>query len=251
MKGTVIAGIFGYVLVQFMIGAWVSRRMKTEQDYILAGRSLGTGLVAFSVFATWFGAEAIVSSAGEIYEKGISGALTDPFGYGFAVVAVALLIAAPLWKRGLVTYADLLRTRYSPTVEKAFVILLLPGSLFWAAAQIRSFGQIVGSSAGIDVSTAILVAAALVAAYSVVGGLLADAITDVVQGVAVIIGLVILAAFVAASIDPAHHVVALPGQSGAGTKLVAAGEDASQADHAVDSFATAGVRSSIWVGRPI
>lgn len=196
MNGLAIAGIVGYVLVQFAIGAWVSRRMASDEDYITAGRTLGTGLVAFSVFATWFGAEAIVASAGEVYDKGLTGALTDPFGYGIAVVIVALLIAAPLWRRGLTTYADLLRKRYSPAVEKAFVLVLLPGSLFWAAAQVRSFGQIMGAATGIEVATCILIAAILVGVYSVVGGLLADAITDVVQGIAVIVGLLLLAWFV-------------------------------------------------------
>lgn len=195
-----LAGILGYVLVQFAIGAWVSRRLSSEQDYILAGRSLGPGLVAFSVFATWFGAEAIVASAGEIYSKGLSGGLTDPFGYGVAVLIAGLLLARPLWRRGIVTYADLVRSRYSPAIEKLFVVALLPGSVLWAAAQIRAFGQILGSTAGMELGTAILVAAVLVGAYSVVGGLLADAVTDVVQGVAVMIGLVVLAVFVAASL---------------------------------------------------
>ncbi|MFM9941531.1 MAG: sodium:solute symporter family protein [Hyphomicrobiaceae bacterium] len=200
MNTTILAGMLGYVLVQFLIGAWVSRRMTSEQDYILAGRSLGPTLVAFSVFATWFGAEAIVASAGEIYDKGLAGAITDPFGYGLAVVIVALLLAAPLRRRGMTTYADMIRERYSGTVEKLFVLVLLPGSLFWAAAQIRAFGQIMASSTGMDIGTALLIAAVLVAAYSVVGGLLADAITDVVQGLAVIIGLGVLVYFVAQAI---------------------------------------------------
>jgi len=192
-----LVGILGYVIVQFAVGAWVSRRMTSDHDYILANRSLGTGLVAFSVFATWFGAEAIVASAGEIYTKGLSGGLTDPFGYGAAVLVAGLLLARPLWRRGIVTYADMVRDRYSAVAEKLFVIILLPGSVLWAAAQVRAFGQILGSTTGLDVGTAILIAALLVGAYSVVGGLLADAVTDVVQGIAVIIGLVVLAAFVA------------------------------------------------------
>jgi Na+/proline symporter len=198
-----LAGILGYVVIQFLVGAWVSRRMSSERDYILADRKLGLGLVAFSVFATWFGAEAIVASAGEIYAKGLAGGLTDPFGYGLAVLVVGVLLAAPLWRRGIVTYADMVRERYSPATEKLFVVILLPGSVLWAAAQIRAFGQILGSTTGLDVETAILVAAVLVGAYSVVGGLLADAITDVVQGIAVMIGLVVLAAFVASALGGA------------------------------------------------
>ena len=200
MNAYALAGILGYVILQFAIGAWVSRRIASEQDYILAGRSLGPGLVAFSVFATWFGAEAIVASAGEIYTKGLAGAITDPFGYGAAVLIAGLCLAMPLWRRGLVTYADMVRARYSPAVEKLFVIVLLPGSVLWAAAQIRAFGQILGSTTGMEVATAILVAAVLVGAYAVVGGLLADAVTDVVQGIAVMIGLVVLAVFVASAL---------------------------------------------------
>ncbi len=68
----VLFAIVAYVLVQFAIGAWVSRRITSANDYILAGRRLGTGLVAFSVFATYFGAEAIVASGGAVYEHGLA-----------------------------------------------------------------------------------------------------------------------------------------------------------------------------------
>jgi Na+/proline symporter len=67
----IMLAMLAYVLVQFAIGVWVSRRMSSEADYILAGRSLGPLLVVFSVFATWFGAEAIVTTSGEVYEHGL------------------------------------------------------------------------------------------------------------------------------------------------------------------------------------
>jgi SSS family transporter len=197
---SVLTAILTYVLVQFAIGVWYSRKIATDVDYILAGRKLGTGLVAFSVFATWFGAEAIQVSAGEIYDKGLSAALTDPVGYGFAVVIVALLLAAPLWRRGVTTFADMIRERYSSRVEKLFVLVLLPGSVFWAAAQVRAFGQLLSSTGGIDLSTAILISAVLIAAYTTIGGLLADAVTDLIQGIAVIVGLCVLFVFVAISL---------------------------------------------------
>ena len=70
MNGVLLA-MLAYVSVQFMIGIIVSRRVASEADYILAGRSLGTGLVAFSVFASFFGAEAIVASAGAVCRAGV------------------------------------------------------------------------------------------------------------------------------------------------------------------------------------
>ena len=126
----VTLAILGYVIAQFVIGAWVSRRMATEADYILAGRNLGTLLVTFSVFSTFFGAEAIVASAGAVYEQGLGGAWVDPFSYGVALLVVGLFLATPLWRRGLTTFADLFRQRYSPGVEKLVVIMLR-----WAASR--------------------------------------------------------------------------------------------------------------------
>ncbi|MFM1816495.1 MAG: hypothetical protein RLZ98_3190, partial [Pseudomonadota bacterium] len=83
-------------------------------------------------------------------------------------------------------------SRYAPWVGRLVVLVLLPGSIFWAGAQIRAFGTVVGAAAGIDVSIAMTAAAAVVVAYSILGGLLADAWTDLVQGLAVVVGLVVL-----------------------------------------------------------
>lgn len=192
----ILLGILAYVLLQFAIGAWVSRRMTNEADYILAGRSLGTALVTFSVFATYFGAEAIVASGGEVYKDGLSAARTDPLSYALAIFLVGVLFARALWSRGLTTFADLFRQRYSPGVERLVVIVLLPGSIIWAAAQVRVFGGVMHLEAGLSLAAGIALAAVLVGAYSVVGGLLADAVTDVIQGIAVLLGLIILGAII-------------------------------------------------------
>jgi len=192
-----LVAIVGYVLVQFAVGTWVSRRMASEADYILAGRRLGTALVTFSVFATYFGAEAIVASGGAVYDNGLAGALVDPVGYAAAIIIVGVFFARALWSRGLTTFADLFRQRYSAGVERLVVVVLLPGSVIWAAAPVRAFGQVMAENSGMGLKSAILLAAVLVAAYSVVGGLLADAVTDVIQGIAVLAGLLILGAIVA------------------------------------------------------
>jgi Na+/proline symporter len=197
---TVLVAIVAYVLIQFAIGAWVSRRIASADDYILAGRRLSGGLVAFSVFATFFGAEAIVASGGAVYEKGLSGALVDPFAYGAAIIIVGLLFANALWSRGLVTFADLFRQRYSPGVERLVVLVLLPGSVIWAAVQIRAFGQVMAANSGMGLKTTIVLAAVLIGAYSVIGGLLADSVTDVIQGLIVVVGLVILGVVVAVEV---------------------------------------------------
>jgi Na+/proline symporter len=188
----VLIGILVYLVLQFALGLAVSRRIASESDYLLAGRRLGLGLAAFSIFATWFGAETIVGAAGSIYTDGLSGGSADPFGYGLCLVVLGLTIAAPLWRKQYTTFGDLFRERYSPGVERLAVLLMVPTSVLWAAAQIRAFGQVVSVASDMQVNVAITVAAAFVIVYTVAGGLLADVVTDFVQGVAVIVGLVVL-----------------------------------------------------------
>jgi Na+/proline symporter len=186
---TVAVGVFAYILLQFAVGIWVSRRIRDEKDYILGGRQLGVTLASFSVFATWFGAETVMGSSGRVYTDGLSGAQGEPFAYAIGIIIMGLCFAVPLWRRGLTTFADFFRQRFSPGVEKMTVILLIPGSVLWAAAQIRGFGQVMSHTAGLELGVAMTVAAAVVIAYTVFGGLLADVYTDFVQGIAIVIGL--------------------------------------------------------------
>ena len=221
MAVTPLAAIAIYMVLQFGIGVWVSRRIHTESDYILAGRKLGYGLTTFSIFATWFGAETVMGSAGRAYRDGVSFGSAEPFGYGLCLVIMGLVFAAPLWRRKLTTLADLYRQRYSVSAERLAAVILIPSSILWAAAQIRAFGYVIATSSdGIDAQLAIAIAAGFTILYAAFGGMLVDAITDVIQGVIVVAGIVALAVVVipmaggvtevAAAVSDTTRVHALP-----------------------------------------
>ncbi|MEX2642456.1 MAG: sodium:solute symporter family protein [Acetobacterales bacterium] len=184
--------IVAYMLLQLGIGVWASRRVAGETDYLVAGRRLGLSLVSISVFATWFGAETVMGSAAAIADEGLSGGRADPFGYMLCLVAMGLLLAFQMRQRGYVTLADFFRDRYGRSAEVLAVLLLVPASIIWASAQLLAFGQILVVATDIDLDAALLAAAALVIVYTVLGGLLGDVITDVVQGGVLVIGLVVL-----------------------------------------------------------
>ncbi|WP_374089148.1 sodium:solute symporter family protein [Methylomicrobium lacus] len=189
---TVLIGIIVYILLQLLVGVYCSRRIASEDDYLLAGRSLGVGMASLSVFATWFGAETCIGAAGSVYENGLSGATVDPFGYTLCLVLMGLVFATHLWRRNLTTLADLFTQRYSAKIQNFAVLLIAPTSIMWAAAQVRAFGQVLSSASGLEVEIAIAAAALVVIVYTMYGGLLADVVTDAVQGVALIIGLLLL-----------------------------------------------------------
>lgn len=209
-----LAGIIFYVCLMLAVGVWVSKRIKTDEDYFLAGRSLGPGLATFSIFATWFGAETCIGTAGAVYKYGISGLHADPLGYSLCIFIMGFVFSKVLWNKKITTIPDLFHKRFSPNVERLAAIIMIPSSIIWAGAQVRAFGQIIMASTDINFTTAVTAAAVVVLIYTVAGGMLADAYNDLIQGIAVIIGLGILlvvivydmggisAAF--ATIDPAR-----------------------------------------------
>jgi Na+/proline symporter len=193
---TILIGLSIYILVQFAIGLLAVRHSENETDFILAGRGLGPLLGSFTVFATWFGAESVIGAAGNIYENGLSGSSSDPFGWGLCLILMGCVYAVPLWKRNYTTFGDFFRERYSSQIEKFFVLLVVPSSIFWSAAQIRAFGQIVSVISDVDVEMAISGAAVLIIVYTMIGGMRATAVTDLIQGIALVVGLIVLFIFV-------------------------------------------------------
>jgi Na+/proline symporter len=195
-----LLALLGYVALQLAMGAWVSRKIRTETDYLVAGRSLGPVMATSSIFATWFGAETCVGAAGEVYEHGLGAISSEPFGYGLTLFLFGLFLASPLYERGLVTLADLFKTRFSKTVERTVALLIIPSSLLWAAAQVRAFGHVLSSGSGIHENLGILIATGVASAYTVFGGMLADAYADLVNGCILVACLVVLAAVVMADV---------------------------------------------------
>jgi Na+/proline symporter len=185
-----LAALAGFLVLQLGIGVWISRRITTQDDYLVGGRRFGYTLATFSIFATWFGAESVIGSAGEVYAGGLSLSNAEPFGYALCLILMGALLAKPLWDRGLTTLADLYRMRFGVKVERLVAALLIPSSVLWAAAQVRAFGSVISLVGEFDVSLGIAVAAAFTIAYTAFGGLLADAVTDVIQGGVLTLGLI-------------------------------------------------------------
>ncbi|MFM9013968.1 MAG: sodium:solute symporter family transporter, partial [Gemmatimonadota bacterium] len=186
-----LLALLAFLALQLGIGVYLSKRISSEADYLIGGRSLGYTLATFSLFATWFGAETVIGSSTTIYGEGFSLASPEPFGYGLCLVLMGALLARPLWNRGLTTLADLYRQRFGIGVERLAAVLLIPSSVLWAGAQIRAFGQVLATASLLTPEMGIGIAALFVVTYTMFGGLLADAVTDVLQGIILAIGLMI------------------------------------------------------------
>ncbi len=101
-----IGSVIVYLLVTIAIGLWAAQRVHNSKDYVLAGRSLPLYMNTATVFATWFGAESVLSVSVEFSKSGLSGIIADPFGSSMCLVIVALFFARAFYRMDLLTIGD-------------------------------------------------------------------------------------------------------------------------------------------------
>ncbi len=160
---------------------------------MLAGRKLPLVLATSALFATWFGSETVLGASSEFVEHGLIGVIEDPFGAALCLLLVGLLIARPLYKLNILTFCDFYRDRFGKRTETLSSLCMVPSYFGWIAAQLVALGIIFNAVAGISITAGILIGATVVVFYTYVGGMWAISITDFIQSVIIITGLIFLA----------------------------------------------------------
>src|SRR5882672_10059877 len=190
-----IASVVLYLLVTIAIGLWAAQRVHDSRDYIVAGRSLPLYMNTATVFATWFGAESVLSVSVEFSKSGLSGIVADPFGSSMCLVIVALLFARAFYRMDLLTIGDFYRKRYGRSMELGTSVVIAISYLGWTAAQLTALGLVFSTLTGgaIPLQTGIVISGGIVLAYTIWGGMWSVAMTDLFQSVMIIVGLGIIA----------------------------------------------------------
>ncbi|WP_336426483.1 sodium:solute symporter family transporter [Erythrobacter oryzae] len=203
--------ILAYVALQIALAVWVGRGARSDTDYLVAGRSLSAGAVGMSIFATWFAAESLIATSSEVAAQGLAGARAEPLAYAAGLVAVALFFAHRLRSGGFITLADFLRDRFGGATEGLAAAVIALSATTWSAAQLFAFAAIIDTASGIGFVPALLGATLLVMTYTLFGGLAGDVITDILQGIVILVAIAILFALMTvAAGGPAAMWAALP-----------------------------------------
>jgi SSS family transporter len=190
-----IAFVVVYLLVTIAIGLWAARRVHNSKDYVVAGRSLPLYMNTATVFATWFGAETVLSVSAEFAKSGLGGIIADPFGSSFCLVIVALFFARAFYRMDLLTIGDFYRKRYGRSMELGTSIVISISYLGWTAAQLTALGLAFSTltDGAISLQNGIILSALVVLGYTIWGGMWSVAMTDLFQSVMIIVGLVLIA----------------------------------------------------------
>lgn len=211
-----IAFVVAYLVVTIAIGLWAAKRVHNSKDYVVAGRSLPLYMNTATVFATWFGAETVLSVSAEFAKSGLGGIIADPFGSSFCLVIVAVFFARAFYRMDLLTIGDFYRKRYGRAMELGTSVIIAISYLGWTAAQMTALGLAFSTLTGgaVSLETGIVIGAAIVLGYTVWGGMWSVAMTDLFQSVMIIAGVVLIAWFVGDMAGGPGKVIAAASEAG-------------------------------------
>ncbi len=172
-----------YLMVSVGVGLFAATRVHSAKDFAVAGRSLPLPVVTATVFATWFGAEAVFGVSATFVNDGLTGVVADPFGSSLCLVFAGILFSRYLYRLNILTLGDFYRMRYNRTVEVLTTLCIVASYLGWVAAQIKALGLIcyVVTDGAVSQETGMILGAAIVLTYTTFGGMFSVAILDFVQ----------------------------------------------------------------------
>lgn len=179
--------LLGYLGAVLVIGAAGRRRARRgEEDFFLAGRTLGPFVLLATMAATNFSAFTVVGFAGAGYRLGFAFYPIMAFGTGLMALSFAL-VGVPVHRLGrrygLITPPELLTERFrSRPLTVMFALAMAVFTLPYLAIQPMAAGYALESLLGLPYAAGAALVTALVLAYVLLGGLRSVAWTDVFQG---------------------------------------------------------------------
>ncbi len=180
-----------YWIVSVGIGLYAARHVHNTKDFAVAGRHLPFYMVTATVFATWFGSETVLGIPATFLKDGLKGVVSDPFGSSLCLILVGLFFAAPLYRMNLLTIGDFYKKRFGRTVEVATTLAIVISYLGWVGAQITALGLVFNVVSGGEIAkvTGMWIGSITILIYTFFGGMWAVAVTDLIQMVIIVIGM--------------------------------------------------------------
>lgn len=185
--------ILAYLAVMLYIGYHSMKTVKTDEDFVLAGRNVGNIYIILSLFASFTGLSGLSGTPQYVYEYGIAGWwwwATFPIG----VFIMGMTMAKLLRRRMHVTLPDVVDVNHSSkAVRVAASLVTVWNYLAWTAGQVAGIVLVITTFTDLNGTAAVIVAYIIIVLFTLLGGFRAVVYTDSLQAVLflVVLGLVI------------------------------------------------------------
>lgn len=195
----IFIGVGIYIVLMLAVGAYAGKRTHTTAEFMVAGRNMPMFLCTATIIATWFGGGTMMGVSGSAYDDGLLGVIADPFGATLALFLIGLFFARIMRRLRSLTYVEIVEHRFGKTAATLTSLATIVSNIGWLSAMLVAFSLVLQSLTGTPVHIGVIGGATVVVIYTMIGGLWAVALTDFVQIVIIVAGIVVL--FIVVLID--------------------------------------------------
>jgi len=205
-----LIGILTYSALLMIVGIYVGRRVRSASDFLVAGRSLGAGLIFTTFLAANLGAGSTVGATGLGFRFGLS-AWWWVGSASIGTLVLATLLGPKLWEiaktNSLSTMGDFLEWRYSKAVKGVIACLLWLGTLAILAGQLIAISWILTVVVGLPKWAGCAVGGLVAIVYYSAGGLMGSALVNTVELTVTMSGLLLAVPFALHAVGDWSHLV--------------------------------------------
>ncbi len=198
--------ILGYLLVLTGFNFYRARQVKTQDDFMVAGRKLSLTKMVFTLVCTWIGSGTFIAGAEYASYAGWS-AVWQPAG-AFLGIAIIYFVAARIRTFGQYTVGDILEVRYGRFARLFGALALIVAFTTIVAYQFRAGGYILNvvTDGRVSLETGQAIAAAFVILFVAIGGMVAVAHTDLPNGIIIVVACLLALPFVVVAAGGWAHI---------------------------------------------
>lgn len=173
------------------IGIFAARKAKdgTATDLLIAGRAMPLWLAVLTMTATWVDGGYLLGTVEGTYKASLTSGAQGGVCFGLSLILGGLFFARRMRALEFTTLIDPFEARFGKAWAAVLFLPALLGEVFWSAELLVAIGSTFGVMVGMKLSTAILLSALIVTAYTVLGGMWSVAYTDAFQLGLVALGL--------------------------------------------------------------
>ncbi|MCD6454008.1 MAG: sodium:solute symporter family protein [Candidatus Aminicenantes bacterium] len=188
--------ILVYFLVLTGLNFFRARKIKTQEDFMVAGRSLNIRVMVFTLICTWIGSGTFIAGAEYAARAGFS-SLWMPAGAWVGIIVIYFL-ASKIRTFGQYTVGDILEVRYGKFARLFGALALIISFTAIVSYQFRAGGYILNviTEGKITVPQGQFWTAVFVILFTALGGMVAVAYTDLPNGIIILIATIAAVPFV-------------------------------------------------------
>jgi SSS family solute:Na+ symporter len=180
-----------YLAGMVAVGVWTRRKVVSQEEFLVAGRSVGPLLYSGTLAAIIIGGGATVGGVKLGYVYGLSGMWLVSM-YGAGMIVMGLVLVPRILKLQLYTIPEILERCYGVPARVAGGVVMGCYDFMIVVVSTLAVGAVTEVIVGIPRTQAILLCSAVMIVYSVLGGMWALTLTDIVQFVIKTVGFLLI-----------------------------------------------------------